>query len=353
MTRSTRATALFVSIFAIFALTAASASANISLSGGATSIAVNPSFNNKISGKEVTSALVTPASGSTSLFSLPIRGGLIVQSTGAGTYRTSGGIAFAQKSKKINIANLRFTRGSGNYVSATVGGQQMVAFSASPGAVVRNGFNTDVRSVVLRFNGAAATRINSVLGLKKKKKAFAANQLFATVTISSIAAKIEVAAGGRFRIQLDSSPLNKLATVGVKLTPMKPAKTASAGKLIFPGAGGGYLKPTTYTGGVNFSGGLSFKRGSSSLKLRFPVANIAALSSVTLTRSNGKKIKFAHVDATPVVRTVDLRSRKITLSNLHLVLTLDGSHLLNNVFKTTRFSQNDPLGVATLEVKGK
>jgi hypothetical protein len=134
---------------------------------------------------------------------------------------------------------------------------------------------------------------------------------------------------------------------------MKPAKTASAGKLIFPGAGGGYLTPTTLTGGVNFSGGLSFKRGSSSLKLRFPVVNIAALSSITLTRSNGKKIKFAHVDATPITKAVDLRSRSITLSNMHLTLTLDGSHLLNDVFKTTRFSQDDPLGVATLAVKGK
>jgi hypothetical protein len=336
----------------LLAVTAAGASANVSLSGGTASIAVEPDFSSKLATKKVTPSLVSPATGSTAQFTLPIRGGLIVQSKGVGTYRTSGGMAFASKSRKINIANLRFTKSGSSFVSATVGGSQMVAFRASPGTVVRAGFNTDVRSIVLRLTGTAADRLNSVLKLTKKKKAFSANQLVGVATINSIAQKIEIAGGGRFRLALDQTPQNKLAAVGVKLTPMKPSKT-SGGKLIFPGAGGGYLKPGKFTGGVNFSGGLSFKRGSSSLKLRFPVVNIAKRGWVTLTRSNGKKIKFAHIDPAQLVTTVDPATRKITLTNVHLTLTLDAAHLLNATFKTTRFSQDDPLGVGTMIVNGK
>lgn len=336
----------------LLAVSAAGASANVSLSGGTVSIAIEPDFSSKLSTKKVTPSLVSPASGSIAQLALPIRGGLIVQSKGTGTYRTSGGLAFAYKSRKISVANLRFIKTGSSYVSATVGGSQMVAFRASAGTVVRAGFNTDVRSVVLRLTGDAATRLNSVLKLTKKKKAFSPNQLVGVATINSIAQKIEIAGGGRFRVALDKTPQNKLAAVGVKLTPMKPSKT-SGGKLIFPGAGGGYLKPSTLTGPVNFSGGLSFKRGSSSLKLRFPVFNIAKRGWVSFTRSNGKKIKFAHIEPAQLVKTVDPATRKITLTNAHITLTLDAAHLLNATFKTTRFSQDDPLGVGTMVVNGK
>lgn len=336
----------------LLAVSAAGASANISLSGGTSSIAIEPSFTNKLASKKVTPSLVSPAAGSTAQFNMPIRGGLIVQSKGTGTYRTSGGIAFAYKSRKINIANLRFIKSGSSVVSATVGGTQMVAFRASPGTVVRAGFNTDVRSIVLRLTDDAAARINSVLKLSKKKTAFAGNQLLGVATLNSIAAKIEIAGGGRFRVQLDQTPQNKLALVGVKLSPMKPSKT-SEGKLIFPGVGGGYLKPSTLTGPVNLGGGLSFKRGSSSLKLRNPVVNIAKRGWINVTRSNGRVIKLAHIDPALLVKTVDPATRKITLTNAHLTLTLEASKLLNATFKTTRFSQNDPLGVATLIVTGK
>ncbi|MBJ7354593.1 MAG: hypothetical protein JHC98_07180 [Thermoleophilaceae bacterium] len=336
----------------LLAVSAAGASANISLSGGTASIAVEPSFTNKLAKKKVTPSLVSPATGSTTQFAIPVRGGLIVQSKGTGTYRTTGGIAFAYKSRKINIANLRFTKTGSSFVSATVGGSQMVAFRASAGTVVRAGFNTDVRSIVLRLTDEAAARINSVLKLSKTKTAFAGNQLVGVATINSIASKIEVAGGGRFRVALDQSPQNKLAEVGVKLTPMKPSKT-SGGKLIFPGAGGGYLKPGTLTGPVNFSGGLSFKRGSSSLKLRYPVVNIAKRGWISFTRSNGSKIKFAHIDPAQLITTVDPATRKITLTNAHLTLTNDAARLLKSTFKTTRFAQDDPLGVATMIVNGK
>lgn len=336
----------------MLAVSAAGASANISLSGGTASVAIEPSFSNKLATKKVSPSLVSPATGSTAQLSMPIRGGLIVQSKGLGTYRTSGGIAFAYKSRKINIANLRFVKTGSSFVSATVGGEQMVAFQASPGKVVRAGFNTDVRSIVLRLSDDAAVRINKVLKLSKKKTAFAQNQLVGVATLNSIASKIEIAGGGRFRLQLDQTPQNKLAAVGVKLTPMKPSKT-SEGKLIFPGLGGGYLKPSTLTGPVNLGGGLSFKRGSSSLKLRRPVVNIAKRGWINVTRSNGKTIKLAHIDPALLVKTIDPATRKITLTNAHLTLTLEASKLLNATFKTTRFSQNDPLGVATLIVTGK
>ena len=343
---------VLLAALSLFGAMATTASANVSLSGGTASIAIEPDFSNRLASKKVTPSLVSPASGSIAQLTLPIRGGLIVQSKGTGTYRTSGGLAFAYKSRKINVANLRFIKAGSSYVSATVGGSQMIAFRASSGTVVRAGFNTDVRSVVLRLTGDAADRLNAVLKLTKKKKAFSPNQLVGVATVNSIAQKIEIAGGGRFRVALDQSPQNKLAEVGVKLTPMKPSKT-SAGKLIFPGAGGGYLKPGTLTGPVNFSGGLSFKRGSSSLKLRFPVVNIAKRGWVSFTRSNGSKIKFAHIDPDQLVKAVDPATRRITLTNAHLTLTNDAARLLKSTFKTTRFAQDDPLGVATLTVNGK
>jgi hypothetical protein len=353
MTRSISHVALCCTVaLTVLVVAPLSAPANVSLSGGTASIAIEPDFSDRLADKSVTPSLVSPAKGSIAQLMLPIRGGLIAQSKGTGTYRTSGGLAFSYKSRKINLANLRFTRGGGSFVSATAGGKSILAFRASPGRVVRAGFNTDVRSIVLRLTGDAADRLNSVLKLTKERKAFSPNQLVGVATINSVAEKIEIAGGGRLRFALDKTPQNKLAAVGVKLRPIAPSKTAQ-GKLIFPGAGGGYLKPTTLTGPVNFEGGLSFTRGSSSLKLRFPVFNVAKRGWVSFTRANGKKIKFAHVDPAQLVRTVDPATRRITLSNAHATLTLDAAHLLNATFKTTRFSQDDPLGVATMTVTGK
>jgi hypothetical protein len=47
----------------LLAVTAAGASANISLSGGTASIAIEPSFSNKLAAKKVTPSLVSPATG--------------------------------------------------------------------------------------------------------------------------------------------------------------------------------------------------------------------------------------------------------------------------------------------------
>lgn len=336
----------------LLAVTAAGASANISLSGGTTAIAVDAGFSKTIAKKKVTTRLISPASGSLTQFALPIRGGLIVQSKGTGTYLLSGGFALAHKTRNVNVVNMRLIKGRTSIISATIGGIEMVAFRASAGVVYRTGFNTGVRAIQLRLTGEAADRLNGVLKLTKSKKAFSPNQLIGVATVNSIAQKIEIAGGGQLRVAVDKSPQNKLAEVGVTLKPMKPSK-ASGSKMIFPGAGGGYLSPGSQTGPVNFSGGLSFKRGSSSLKLRYPVVNIAKRPWVSFTRSNGRKVKFAHIDPALVTKIVDPVTRNITLKNAHLTLTLDAAHLLNSTFKTTRFSQADPLGVGTMSVYGK
>lgn len=330
---------------------AGSASANVSVSGGSITIAVEPSFTDKLASRSVSTRLVTPASGTTTQFTLPIRDGLVVQSTGFGSYRSVGGLGLKGKSKQVNIANMRFLKGRANLMTATVGGQAMTAFAASPGTVVRNGFNTDVRSVVLRLTTPAAQRINSVLGLKKSK-ALKGEQLVGVATINSIACKIEVAGGGRFRTQLDTTTTTKLSSLGISLKPLKPGKT-SEGKFIFPGLGGGYLKPSNYTGEIFFGGGFSFKRGKASLKLRNPIVTTSGRPAVTLTRSNGKKIRFALITSSLIKTQVDLATRRITLADLHLTLTLDGSRLLKSVFKTTTIAQNDPIGVSTVEIRGK
>ncbi len=330
---------------------AAPAGANVSVSGGSVTIAVEPSFTNKLAARSVSTRLVTPATGTTAQFTIPIRDGLVVQATGQGSYRTVGGIGLKAKSKQVNFANMRFLKGASNVVTATVGGQAMTAFNASPGTVVRSGFNTDVRSVVLRMTGAAADRVNEILGLRKSKR-LTAGQLVGVATINSIARKIEVAGGGRFRTQLDATTTTKLSSLGISLKPLKPGKT-SEGKFIFPGLGGGYLKPSNYTGEIFFGGGFSFKRGKASLKLRNPIVNTSGRPAVTLTRSNGKKIRFALITSSLIKTQVDPATRRITLADLHMTLTLDGSRLLKSVFKTTTIAQNDPIGVSTVEIRGK
>lgn len=352
MRTSFRSAPLFaLAVLASFCGLVGTAAANVSVSGGSVLISVEPSFTNKLASRGVSTALVSPASGSTTQFTIPIRDGLVVQSTGAGSFRSVGGIGLRGKSKQVNIANMRFLRGVSNVVTATVGGEALTAFEASKGTVVRSGFNTDVRSVVLRLTPAAATRINAVLGLKKSKK-LGGGQLFGVATINSIARKIEVAGGGRFRTALDTTTVNKLSGLGISLKPISPGKT-SAGKFIFPGLGGGYLNPSNYRGEIFFGGGFSFKRGKASLKLRNPIVSTSGRPAVTLTRSNGKKIRFALITQSLIKTQPDLATRRITLADLHLTLTLDGSRLLKSVFKTTTIAQNDPIGVSTVEIRGK
>lgn len=352
MRTSFRSAPLFaLVVLASFCGLVGTASANVSVSGGSVLVSVEPSLTSKLALRDVSTRLVSPASGSTTQFTIPIRDGLVVQSTGAGSFRTSGGLGFKKGSKQVNFANLRFLRGVTNAVTGTVGGESMTAFEASKGTVVRSGFNTDVRSVVLRLTPVAATRVNEVLGLKKNKK-LGGGQLVGIATINSIARKIEVAGGGRFRTQLDATTVNKLSALGISLKPISPGKT-SEGKFIFPGLGGGYLKPSNYTGEIFFGGGFSFKRGKSSLKLRNPIVSTSGRPAVTLTRSNGKKIRFALITQSLIKTQPDPATRRITLADLHLTLTLDGSRLLKSVFKTTTIAQNDPIGVSTVEIRGK
>lgn len=247
------------------------------LASGTTSITLNKGFFKKLKKNGVKVLKVSPATLKNRTVGLPVIGGSLDPTTGAGTVEHSGAIKFkrGKRTAKVNTLVLESATSS---LKAKVAGKNMKLASVKGYTFSRNGFGTNVKITALKLTGKAAKQLNKKLGFTGKKKnkngkkvavkpLFKGNRALGASTSETQPKTVAVLPGGKASLLTNEATVKKFVTpiglggLGVEIKTVPPAETEATAnpftpKLLFP-IGGGTIAPDANGGTVQTSGAVT------------------------------------------------------------------------------------------------
>lgn len=365
------------------------------LASGTTSITLNKGFSKKLKKNGVKVLKVSPATVKNRKVTLPVSGGSLDPTTGAGTVEHSGAIKFkrGKRTAKVNTLVLESATSS---LKAKVAGKNMKLASVKGYTFSRNGFGTNVSISALKLTGKAAKQLNKKLGFTGKKKnkngkkvavkpLFKGNQTLGGSTSETQPKTVAVLAGGNTNLTLSPAALQKLARVGpppgeaegpfaVKLSTAPPTTVVSAGPpptLGFP-ISGGTIAPDATSGIVQHNGGIKLTQNLEAVgkgETTLTMSNIwidlgAKTATVEVTIENPKtpeanlgnlgRSSIADIQLTGATITSNPLTHTVSVQNGTATLQAVTAETLNSVFITPiekattepqeKFAAGDPLG---------
>jgi len=386
VTQPGRARGTMLSVVAVVAALAAflvlaplASAASDPLASGTTTITLNKGFFKKLKKAGVKVQKVSPATVKKRKATLPVSGGSLDPTNGAGTVEHKGGIKFkrGKKTAKINFLILETSTSS---LKAKVAGKNMKLASVKGVTVVRNGFGANVSISSLKLTGKAAKQLNKKLGFKgkaKKKSPFKGGKSLGA-SASETQPKTVTLVGGGATLTTSLPTVAKLAKVGVTIETIAPTSVAAPGPppaYAFP-ISGGSLAPDASAGIVQTSGGLRLKQVfvPGEVETTMTLSNIwidfgAKTATVEVTvESKGIDPKLnlgplgrssiANISLVGASVTSNTTTRTIAVLNASASLQAVTAETLNSVFvkpyeaitKTSaeKFVEGDPLGSFSL-----
>jgi hypothetical protein len=337
--------ALAAIVAALLAL-APSASANVRLAGGTTTLKLASGTAAALQSNGVALTPLSPARVRGGGVAFPITGGSIDPATSAGRIDHSGGLALRAGGTRVALRNFRVHVGSRRAIlTAKVGKGRLTALTLSlkNAKVVRNGLGTTVRGVQALLSGQAAKALNAAF----QTDLFAGGLPIGRVTVRATPAQVELA-GGATTLALDSGAAAALASLGVEAAPVDPAGAASGG-LSFP-ITRGKLDAKSFAGRVAHSGGIRLSKGSTSVELTAFTINVDSDPDLTALLG-GQRVSILNLDLSQL--DAQVRGRRITLAGVRATLTGDAAQALNGAFSTTAFSEGLLLGTATVTARAR
>ncbi len=154
-------------------------------------------------------------------------------------------------------------------------------------------------------------------------------------------------AGGQTMLQLDRGTARALTAAGVRVTPVRPARTGASG-LTFP-VSGGEADPGTLAGTVTHRGGIRFRAGGRSVILRDPTYRIGERSTLT-ARVGSARLTIATL-RTGNARIAAGGALDTGVSRVDARLTATAARALNRAFRTRLFRSGLRLGTVRSEVR--
>jgi hypothetical protein len=370
------------------------------LASGTTSITLNKGFFKKLKKNGVKVLKVSPATLKNRTVGLPVSGGSLDPTTGAGTVEHSGAIKF-KRGKKTAAVNTLVLESATSSLKAKVAGKTMKLASVKGYTFSRNGFGTNVKITALKLTGKAAKRLNKKLGFTGKKKnkngkkvavkpLFKGNRALGASTSETQPKTVAVLPTGSATLALSESAALKLNNVGpqpefpkpgpfaVKLAPVAPTSVLSAGPpptLGFP-IGGGTMSPTATAGTLQTLGGLTLTqsleaapppgtKGVTVLTMKDIWVDMATkVATVEVSIENPKtpeanlgnlgRSSIADIVLTGAVVSSDPTAHTVSVLNASATLQAVTAETLNSVFITPiekatgepqeKFAAGDPLG---------
>jgi hypothetical protein len=150
--------------------------------------------------------------------------------------------------------------------------------------------------------------------------------------------------GGSTTLKLDAGTARALQSLGVAVSPVRPAK-ASGGGIAFP-VTGGRIDPATAAGTIEHGGGLLLRSGSVRLRLTSPTITVGKSARLSV-RAGGRRIHAF---------TLSLRAAKVSRSGLgttvrgvRVLLSGKGASALNRTFGVKAFRKGMRIGTATVK----
>jgi hypothetical protein len=261
---------LAAALFALLAFAPFASAASDPLGSGTTTIKLNKGFAKSLKKNGVKVLKVSPGKVKGTTVTLPVSGGSLDPTTGQGTVDNSGGFKFKAGKKNVALKNLVLDT-TKKSLSGKLGKKNLKIASVAGLSFTREGFGTNVKIGKLKLTGKAAKELNAKLGLsgksgtKKSKRAstsksssngvFKANQVLGGSTSATQPSEVAVLPGGNVTFAANATTLGKLLKVKVKVEPIAPTASPTAGLYNFP-ITGGTISPTATGGVVQSAGGL-------------------------------------------------------------------------------------------------
>lgn len=351
---------LAAALFALLAFAPFASAASDPVASGKTTINLNKALLKKLAKSDVKAFKVSPAKLNLKkrTLQLPVSGGSIDPTTGAGTLTQTGGIKFKEGKKSVTLKNLEINT-TKKSVTAKVGKKKMKVATFASFTFAREGFGVNVKITKLKLTGNAASAMNKALAPKESKKKskrassskaatgpFKANQVLGGSGSASQPSTVTVLPGGLMTLVTNTETFKKLSNVGVKIPVSAPTTEPSLGTFAFP-ITGGTVGPTGTAGVVQSAGGLQLlqklpldETGTKYLETEINLKNIYVdLAAKTLTvevvaKSNaespsgsgkfplnlGNLGRSSIADITVGGVVADPATRQVTISNAAAVL---------------------------------
>ena len=326
---------------------APSASADVSLSGGATTLKLSRGTAKALDSLGVTVAPTGRARVAGGGVRFPITGGSLDPATAAGTIRHSGGLRLSAGGTRVVLKDYRVAVGRTIRLSARVGGSRLhiLDLRGTP-RVTRSGFNTNVSGLRAALLGKAARTLNRAFGVT----AFRKGLVLGTVNVRSRTGQAELAEEGGTGLEIDPGALQALTGQGIAPGVIAPA-TLSGTTATFP-ITGGRVGLDLASGTVRHSGGLSLTKGATVVRLTDFDVRLGS-SPQLFAALNGGASKVAILDLDLSGAQPSVTGRDVTVPGVVARLTQDAADALNQAFATSAFSGGLVIGRATVTASGR
>jgi hypothetical protein len=276
------AVAMVAALVALLALAPLASAASDPLASGTTTVNLNKGFFKQLKKSGVKVLKVKPGTVKNRTVTLPVSGGSLDPTTGAGTVEHSGGIKFKRGKKTATVNTLILDTATAS-LSAKVAGKSMKLASVRGVTIARNGFGANVSISALKLTGKAAKQLNKKLGFtgqkkgkgkgkgnkraaasktKKVKAPFKGNRSIGAATSETQPKTVAILPGGKASLNTDKATVEKFvlappAGFGVKIEPIAPTEADASFPpvLSFP-IGGGTIAPDASSGIVQTIGGV-------------------------------------------------------------------------------------------------
>jgi hypothetical protein len=323
------------------AVAAPAGAATVKLSGGSTTLKLDPATAKALKGLGVSVSPLAPARAGAKGVSFPITGGTIDPATAAGTITHSGGLQLRGGATKVRLTSFTIGVDRTPAISVKAGRARLTAFSLSLGGakVSRSGLGTNVSGVAVKLSAKGASALNAAFGVK----AFRRGLRVGTATVKAAPAQVAFA-GGATSLALDPGTAQALTSLGISAAPAAPATANPDGSLAFP-ITGGTVNARTLAGSITHSGGLALTKGSTAVTVTdFTIETAPAPKLTALLGSS--RFDLATLDLGTAKTTISARS--VTVGPVAAKLTKGAADALNQAFGTTAFTDGLVIGAATV-----
>jgi hypothetical protein len=322
---------------------------------------------------------------------VPITGGDLDPTNGAGTVETSGGFRAKRggHTAKVKIRSLSFGANGGvGRIDAKVGKRRVKGFGKlSGGTVTRDGWGAKLNGVTAKLGSKGARALTRALSPGQGARASAAGggikagQALGTVSVNAVPRTVEVLPGGTlvfeadlgFGMKLAAHCINALFPDGV--TAIAPGVQSGVGgtDFTFPVTGGS-IAPDLSTGRVTSAGGQKIRKndglpapnscdegppvGTTITQTAFEAQfDIRALASDTVLPYGPVGISaLGPFDLAAAATSVDVNTKQITVNQAPVTLDYLSAFVLNQVFPNASgdpsndFQESDLLGTMSLSI---
>jgi hypothetical protein len=293
--------------------------------------------------------------------SLPVTGGEVDVSSGAGSIEQEGGFRLAAGRRSASITALRLDTARRTLWGQVEGRSTKIASFAGY-TVARVGFGDEITVTNLRLRPAVAMQLDAELG---KPRLFSSAARFASLSCS-FKPQFNSLAKGTMQITLDPGTLAELKTATVTPLPFEALTIATEPPTYAASLIGGVVYPDLRGGSAVAQAGLRLqgeapKTVVSWLGLSISLESNKLFADASLGSGAGNSPRgvgpIAALDLSGATARVDPRKRTVTITGARATLEASAAALLNEAFAKAPGQQllaaGDPLGEISLWMTGR